>query len=83
MPILGTLPGLDVLPRSFVVTDEAEYGLAHIETGLRLAILAKSADSPVLHGFEGERSEQAGHTLVLGPTNSRNAATLRAQLPWL
>jgi hypothetical protein len=83
MTLLETIPGLDVLPRSFVVADEAEYGLAHIETGLRLAILAKSADSHVLHRFEGERSEHAGHILVLGPPSPHNAAALRAQLPWL
>ena len=83
MPLLDTLRDLDVLPRSLVVTDEAEYGLVRIETGLRVAILATSADSPVLQKFEGERSEQADHTLVLGPTSPHNAAALRAQLPWL
>ena len=83
MTLLDTIPGLDVLPRSLVVADEAEYGLARIETELRLVILAKSADSPVLQRFEGEHSEQAGRTLVLGPTSPHNAAALRAQLPWL
>jgi hypothetical protein len=83
MSLLDTIRDLDVLPRSLVVTDEAEYGLARTETGLRLAVLATGADSLMLHRFEGERSEQAGHTLLLGPTNPHNAAALRAQLPWL
>ena len=81
MSTLANLPDLNSLPRSLVVADDAEYGLAQTPAGLRLAILARSADS--LRGFEGDCSEQAGHTLLLGPTSAHNAAALRAQLPWL
>src|SRR5512136_345293 len=82
MSTLQTLAHLDLLPRSLVVAGDAEYGLAQTEAGLRLAVLT-SGDSPALNAFEGERSEQAGQTLLLGPTSPRNAAALRALLPWL
>ena len=81
MSTLANLPDLNILPRSPVVADDAEYGLAQTKAGLRLAILARSADS--LRGFEGDCSEQAGQTLLLGPTSPPNATTLRARLPWL
>jgi hypothetical protein len=83
MSILEALSNLTILPRSLVATDEAEYGMAQTEAGLRLAILAKSAGSAALHGFDGERSELSGQTLILGSTSPRNAAALRTHLPWL
>ncbi len=80
---LTTLPQLSLFPHSLVTTDQAEYGLANTAAGPRLAVLAPAADSPALLEFEGERSEQAGRTLLLGPLSPRNAAALRKQLPWL
>ena len=81
MTTLKSLDYLTMLPHSIAATDDAEYGLAQTEAGPRLAILAKRADS--LRGFEGECSEQAGQTLFIGPTSPRNAAAVRARLPWL
>jgi tagaturonate epimerase len=79
---LVKLNGLDVLPRSKVVVDDAELGLATTGAGPRLAILAPSG-SPVLTGFEGESSARGDRTLVLGPTSAANLDALRALLPWL
>jgi hypothetical protein len=39
--------------------------------------------SEALRGFEGECSEHAGQSLLLGPLSAGNAAALRARLPWL
>ena len=50
--------------------------------GDRIAILAPK-DAALLRAFEGETSEHAGKTLLLGPTSPRNAAALRAHIPWL
>ena len=83
MSTLTSLSDLNILPRSLAVAGDAEYGLTQTKAGPRLAILSKSADSTALNGFEGECSEQAGQTLLLGPTSPRNAAALRARLPWL
>ncbi len=82
MTLLKSLNNLTIFPHSVAATDDAEYGLAQTEAGLRLAVLARG-DSSALNAFEGERSEQAGQTLLLGPTSPRNAAALRAHLPWL
>jgi hypothetical protein len=46
----------------------------------RLAVMAEPAS---LADFEGDCSEVAGRTLLIGPTNHRNAAALRTRLPWL
>jgi hypothetical protein len=69
-------------PRSLVSTDSAEYGLAETAVGARLAVLA-APDSAVLGAFEGECSELARQTVLLGPLSPQNAAALRGQLPWL
>ncbi len=83
--MLETLSQLNILPRSIVVAEagESELGLAQTKAGLRLAVWAKGADSPAFNGFEGEHSEHAGGTLLLGPNSPRNAHGLRAHLPWL
>ena len=81
MATLKSLNNLIVFPRSVVARDDAEYGLAQTEAGLRLAILAPSPD--LLRNWEGEHSEQAGQTLLLGPISPHNAAALRVRLPWL
>jgi hypothetical protein len=38
---------------------------------------------PVNLGFEGDCSEYASRTLLIGPTNFSNVAALRTRLPWL
>lgn len=83
MSILQSLAHLNILPRSLVVAEDAEYGMARTEAGLRLAVLARSADSLALRDLQGDYSEQAGQTLMLGPISPHNAAALRAWLPWL
>jgi hypothetical protein len=89
---------LNLYPRSMVTGDVVEYALAQTNAGLRLVVLADLVKSPdpsgnqdcfpeigitKLEGFEGEISELAGKTLLIGPCNPQNAATLRARLGWL
>jgi tagaturonate epimerase len=73
---------LNLSQASLVSQDGLEYGLAHTSTGPRLAVVAP-ATVPALAAFEGEGTEYAGQTLLLGPLTPRNAAALRAQLNWL
>ena len=44
---------------------------------------AAGTGTSTLAGFEGECSELAGKTMLLGPCNPQNAVTLRARLAWL
>jgi hypothetical protein len=73
---------LNIFPRSMAHLDGAEFGMAQTATGNRLAILA-SPNSTVLATFHGECSDFEHQTLMLCPLNPRNAASLRASLPWL
>lgn len=73
---------LDFFPRSPVVHEGMEFGLARTETGPRLAVLA-APDNRLLSGFSGETSSLQSQVLRLCPLNAHNAAALRAQLPWL
>jgi hypothetical protein len=73
---------LNYLPRSLISQDGVEYGLVHTVLGLRLALLA-SPESSLLNAFEGERTDQNGQILLMGPLSPHNAAALRAQLTWL
>ncbi|MGC8781499.1 MAG: tagaturonate epimerase family protein, partial [Anaerolineae bacterium] len=76
------LPGLNVYPNSLVSAADARFALAKTAAGPRLAVLAEPG-AAILAAFEGEMSEQAGQTLLLGPTSPANAAALRVHLPWL
>ncbi len=82
MSTLDHLPGIQIYPDSFAAAAGAEFALAKTADGPRLAVLAASG-AALLAAFEGETSEQAGKTLLLGPTSAQNAAALRAHLPWL
>jgi hypothetical protein len=73
---------LNISPRSLTVKDGVEYGLAQTDHGPRLVLLAPAASS-ALTVFQGERSEISGNTLLVGPLDQKNAASLREQLPWL
>lgn len=73
---------LSLVSSSLVLHEGWEYALAPSQDELRLAVLAPSA-SPGLDAFEGDSSPSGGHTLLLGPRSHRNAAVLRARLPWL
>ncbi len=82
MSTLNKLPGLQIYPDSLAAAANAECALAKTADGPRLAVLAE-AGAALLADFEGETSEQAGKTLLLGPTSAANAAGLRTHLPWL
>jgi len=73
-------PSLKLFPRSLVHQDGVEYALAQTAAGQQLVVLA---DSGALSDFEGERSELAGQTLLIGRCNPQNIATLRTRLVWL
>jgi hypothetical protein len=77
-----TASSLTFCPRSLVIQDGVEYGLAQTTAGLRLAALAR-AHTAALNAFEGERSELGGKTLLVGLLSPQNAAALRARLDWL
>ncbi len=76
------IAGLAVYPNSLAAGSGIEFALAKTVAGPRLAVLA-APGAAVLADFAGETSEQAGKTLLLGPTSPANAAALRAHLPWL
>ncbi len=71
---------LDLLPSSLIAADGMELGLTRPVKERRLVILAEAGKAA---GFEGERSELAGKTLLTGPLNAQNAAFLRAAFAWL
>lgn len=77
-----TSSSLDLYQRSLTMQKGIEYGLARMQAGRNLAVLAP-VGSMVLTDFEGETSELSGHTLMLCPLNNRNTMALRNQLPWL
>ena len=78
---LQNLPDLTVLPASIVSTDNAEFGLAWQNGESRLIVL--SADSTLLDRVVGERFAHGDRTLLIGATDSHNAAALRHELHWL
>jgi hypothetical protein len=71
-----------LIPRSTVTRNDAEYALAQTAAGSRLAVLAPQAKY-TLDAFEGEPTRQGNQTLLICPLSPKNAAALRAQLPWL
>jgi hypothetical protein len=73
---------LNILSRSRVSVGDVECALAQTSAGERVAVLAPRG-APLFADFEGETSEHAGKTLLLGPKSARNAAALRANIPWL
>ena len=75
-----TTSALRIFPRSLVIQDGVEYALAQTTAGPQLVMLAEPAG---LTDFEGERSELAGKTLLIGPCNPQNATALRLRLDWL
>jgi hypothetical protein len=75
-----TTSNLNIFPRSLVNQAGVEYALEQTTTGSRLVVLAHPAE---LAGFEGECSELAGMSLLIGPRNPQNAAALRTRLDWL
>jgi tagaturonate epimerase len=74
--------GLDVAASSIVASGEVTWGLARLEDGPRLVVLAPRG-AGFLARLEGEASEREGATLLVGPTSLRNGAALRERFPWL
>jgi hypothetical protein len=75
-----SLSNLNIFPRSLVKQDDVEYALTQTNARLQLVVLA---DPTALAGFEGECSEHAGKTLLIGSCNPKNTAALRTRLDWL
>lgn len=71
---------LNIFPRSLVCHNGAEYGLIQTELGQKLVVLA---DIQNLNSFEGESSELAGKSILIGLPNAQNANALRTNIDWL
>lgn len=82
--MIGAFQTLDLRmdPRSLVSAAGVDCGL--YETGSKKGLaLTAEPDAAVFGLLEGDCSEHEGRTLLLGPLSPRNAAALRALLPWL
>jgi hypothetical protein len=78
-----SVPNVHTLPHSIVEGGGAEWALGE-EGGLpRLVIALTSAQSDLLGHFDGIRGVHDGRPVLVGPTDARNAAALRAHLPHL
>ena len=73
---------LDLILRSLIQKDGAEFGLACRGRERSLLIYAPAA-SPVLQKFQGDASSLLERLLLVCPLTPRNAASLRQVLPWL
>ena len=73
---------LSILPKSLAIGLEAEFGLAKVDAGLKLVVLAQPG-AKVLEQFIGDTSEYGNQILLLGPLCHHNAIALREQLEWL
>ena len=81
--MLESLYDPEVQTRSVVVSEGAEYGFARTAAGPRLTVLAPFG-SPAFEDLEGDdRTLEDGSRLMVCPTNTSNAAVLRAHFPWL
>jgi len=78
-----TALNLDVVPASRIEANGAEWALVRAKSGVALAVAAGSGATRVLEGFEGEATEAAGVTVLVGPRSPKNAAALRRHLEWL
>ncbi len=82
-PILVELPGLRVQTSSLTRHNGAAYALTQPENGRQRLVVVAAPQSPLFDGFMGERSDNAGSSVLLGPLSSENATTLRGHLDWL
>ncbi len=73
---------LKLFPHSLVSVGDVECALAQTQAGERVAVLAPQG-ARLFADFEGEITEHAGKVLLLGSPSPRNAAALRANIPWL
>ncbi len=79
---IATLPHLQVLDESLVSHEGGEWAMAKSDDGLRLVVSVGRAPDDAA-SFEGEVGEHDGRRFLVGPMSARNAAALRAHLPWL
>lgn len=75
--------GITMIPASLVRTPDAEWGLADTAAGLRLVVAQVPPMRPWIEAFVGERHDEGGRAVLVAELSSRNAAALRAHLPWL
>lgn len=73
---------LAVAPQTLANADGMEFGLGRAGRERRLIVLGV-AGAPLPAAFEGEAGEHEGRPLLVCPLSPRNAAALRARLPWL
>jgi hypothetical protein len=66
---LVTLRGVEVLPSSYVVHEDVEYGL--------------TPDGSVVAVGEVWLAGERDGAVLIGPADAENAAVLRDRLPWL
>ena len=76
------LTNLGIKKQSLVNHKGVEYSLADSPGGFHLVVLSPP-DSPSIEAFSGDVSEFNHQSLLVGPLNPHNAASLRQQLPWL
>jgi hypothetical protein len=77
------VPHLHVRPQSVASRTGGEWALADADGNVRLVIWPAADRDDVLRDFEGELGEHDGRRLLVGPASGRNAAALRAHLPWV
>jgi len=80
---IASTDALPIVPGSRVTADGAEWALADTKAGMRLVVAVSRPAPSWLADLEGEASEYAGGTLLVGPIGPANAVVLRAHLPWL
>jgi hypothetical protein len=76
-------PGLPIVPGSRVSADGAEWALAETTAGWQLVVTAGHPAPRWFGDLEGEAGEHGTGRLLVGPASARNAALVRAHLPWL
>lgn len=82
-PILVERPGLRIQTSSLTRHEGAVYALTQPEGGPQRLVVVAPVGSPLLDGFVGERTDNAGTSTLLGPLSNENATTLRGRLGWL
>ncbi len=82
MSMISTFP-IPIVASSHVLADGAEWALSERASGRRLVVAVQRPAPPWLGEIEGESHEYGDALLLIGPTTARNAALVRAHLPWL
>jgi tagaturonate epimerase len=82
---LSSISSLPIVQGSLVAAGGAEWALADSPGGARLLVAVGSRDPrPAwLAELDAQASDCGQALLLTAPTSARNAAVLRAQLPWL